>query len=278
MRALAAIPLVLLTLSLATACEQAATPTAPTNVVTATITVTVTDGAWRPLHNATVEIQDGDRQMLSRTTDAEGRAVFDGKWTNPLTVRGSMQGFVSSSVVLWVTGNRAGWTLRLPSTEPTINLVPGEYSLTLEIDNTCAGIPSELRTRRYDATVEAWRAPSGEPLTYAVSVSGPTLFHSFDGRLYLGVAGHDLVLSTDEETFYEDLPALTYLSFVGDGKTTVGDLNPSRISIPFDGFVDYCVFNKPRDRFTNCHTAPASQIVTREFCRSANHQMVLSRR
>lgn len=242
--------------------------------IAAKVQVTVYDGALRPVRGATIEIEDGNHQKTSRTTDAGGRAGFDGSWINPLTIRTSREGFVSSSQLQWVTSGDVRIDVRLPAIDQ-VQLRPGDYSLTFVMDSACSsGIPVALRTLRYDATVEPLRSGSGGVFGYSVTARGPTLEF---GNVFFGVSAGGFVQAFDDMGFWEYLPSFTYLDFSGVGETTLDNLTPDTISMPYSAVFEYCQLNSPRDRFKNCFMTPASQIVTRVTCSSLNHRIVLSR-
>jgi hypothetical protein len=285
MRKDSAIPVALVGFLLFAGCENAP-PAAPTPhpgpqqpnpgpaSIAANVQVTVYDGALRPVQGATIEIEDGNHQKTSRTTNAEGRAGFDGSWINPLTIRTSREGFVSSSQLQWVTSGEVRIEVRLPATDQ-VQLRPGDYSLTFVMDSACSsGIPESLRTLRYDATVEPLRSASGAVFGYSVTAHGPTLEF---GNVFFGVSGGGFVQAYDDMGFWEYLPSFTYLDFSGVGETTLDNLTPDTISMPYSAVFEYCRLNSPRDRFKNCFMTPASQIVARVTCSSLNHRIVLSR-
>ena len=110
----------------------------------------VYDSAIRILTGAVVEVLDGPQAGLSATADATGKFTLAGTFDDSTRFRASKDGHVDSTGTLsprcaTCSGARFIY-LVLGLLAPPVEIA-GEYSLTFVADSTCAGIPSELRTR-----------------------------------------------------------------------------------------------------------------------------------
>jgi hypothetical protein len=107
-----------------------------------------------------------------------------------------------------------------------------------------------------------------------VEVSGPSLSSFGFG---IGVAGNDLRFEIDGPIFFEHIAPFAYLEIAGSGGTSADTSTVSTISIPFSGSFEYCVLKSEMGR-NNCYTTPADEKIAYAQCRSANDQMILTRR
>ena len=261
-----------------------ASPTMPSPVqyVFTEISGHVFDTAFRPLAGVRVEIVDGLHAGASVTSEAEGGFSFTGgQFVDGIKFRATKDGYVSATVsgplqFPWPSAV-AHLTITLQSLAPPVKIEAGDYALTLVANNACTDIPSDLRTRTYNAIITPAPSSSGLPSNtrYDVAVSGPLLSPFGFG---IGVASNHLRFEIDGPAFFEHVSPFTYLEIAGSGGTDVDTSTVSTVSIPFSGSFEYCVLKSAMDRNNNCYTTPADQKVTYKQCRSQNDQMILARR
>ena len=186
-------------------------PPAPSNVQTY-IRGLVTDTVWRPIPEALVEIADGPLAGTRQVADNDGRFEFASMSVvrSVVTLRASRDGFqTTSGAATWQPeGDRPIVVMRLNSLEPPLALEAGEYRLNLTIDLStargrppqlpwetevpCQGLPVELASRSYDASIT--ERPLGERI---VSIKGPTV-QPFSG-FQLFVAGDHVAFEIELE-------------------------------------------------------------------------------
>lgn len=254
------------------------TGTAVTQYVFSQIQGNVVDTAFQSLAGVRVEIVDGSEAGTFTISDANGRFSFSGgQYVDGIHFRASKDSYNTISVsgplqFPWPSAV-ASLLITLDSIAAPAKIEPGAYSLTVIADSSCTGIPGDLRTRTYSATI----APSRDrPSTvYIVDVTGPSLAPFGFG---IGVAGNHLAFTIDGPGFFEHLPPFKYLDIAGTGGTSL-DVSPaSTIRFPFSGSFEYCELRSEMGRTNNCYTTPSDQKVADSQCRSANDQMILTRR
>jgi hypothetical protein len=176
---------------------------------------------------------------------------------------------------------------RLPPTgsPPPSAGVTGEYTLTVTADSSCIDLPTDARTRAYEATVTpnvSWHDPTNTH--FDVWASGPFLdaFKSSD-RIVMVVAGDRVTFSLSnfrgQPALVEPLSATSYVAF-GGAATASAAPSAASIAAVFGGFIDYCVMKSatelPVEGFLyDCSTDRA---LTRTRCESSNHRLSLTRR
>lgn len=265
--------------------SQPMAPSAPTAAqhVFTQITGLVQDTAFRPISGVVLQIVDGSEAGASVTTDGNGRFLFsEGMFADGIKVRAMKDGYITTTAAargfLSSSANTAAYLdIMMESVVPPVKIEPGDYTLTVVADKSCTNIPSDFRSRTYDATITR-TAPSARvaPNThYDVTVSGASITPFGFGIL---VAGHDLQFFIDGPTFGESLDPFTYLEIAGTGGISVEASTVSTVSIPFSGSFEYCVLKSEMSHFNNCYTTPADQKIVYAQCLSMNDQMILTRR
>jgi hypothetical protein len=240
----------------------------------------VSDSAFRPLAGAVVEVLDGPQAGLSATVTADGRFTLSGNFDDSTRFRASREGNVASSGTLspkcaTCSGARFIYFV-LGVLAPPVEIA-GDYTLTFVADSKCAGIPSELRTRTYNATITP-RSDSHNPAntSFLAAVSGAQFLKGYES-FPVGVAG-DLVafdLRGEGPWVVEESSPNTYLGFDGRAEFSVGTARGSTMSAPFQGWIDYCALKSPMGRYYECRAGLAD---AHAECESTNHQLILSRR
>jgi hypothetical protein len=251
----------------------------------------VTDTVWRPLADALVEIVNGPLAGTRNVTDNDGRFEFTGMspTNSTVTLRASRDGFqTTSGAATWqADGDRPIVAVRLYSLEPPLALDAGEYGLNLTIDLStargrppqlpwetevpCQGLPVELASRSYDATIT--ERPLGER---GVSIKGPTVQRFFDG-FQLFVAG-DHVAFEIEWSLAEEFPGFRYLYIGGGALPEQFTVDGESVRIPFGGEFSYCELNASRGIYNDCSQVPGDRLVRRHSCISDRVLMTFTKR
>jgi hypothetical protein len=240
----------------------------------------VYDSVFRALAGAFIEVLDGPQAGLSATADATGKFSLDGNFDDSTRFRASKEGHLDSTGTLTpkcATCNGARFIyLVLGVVAPPVEIA-GEYSLTFVADSTCTDIPSELRTRSYNATITpASNSHYPTNTNFKVTISGAQFLKGYEG-FPIGIAG-DLVafeLRGEGPYLVEEVAPNTYIGFDGRAEASVGTSRVSTISASFQGWVDYCALNSPMGPYYECRAGLA---VARAECESNSHQLILTRR
>ena len=251
-----------------------------------TVSGWVQDTAFRRIAGVQVAIVGTN---LSTVTGADGSYELTGHMTDLAVVRVAKEGYAPQT-------RATGWGLDDPTRTFMLFMlealsqpvdVSGEFTMTLIADNACPDLPSESRSRTYNASM----VPTNSTRTqYRLTVQGPTLLISDDFEV--GVTSDFLALTF---RFFPDFPTLmdqiapsTYVSFAGTATSTITPA-PSVVSAAFDGRITYCALKSPLGEndiadIEACGTPSSrlqptpSQPVTYARCESKNHRLVLARR
>jgi hypothetical protein len=164
----------------------------------------------------------------------------------------------------------------MPSPQPPVAALAGNYIVTFEADRSCEQLPEALKTRTYGASIAYTGGGTG----------GTGWFTAYlDGARFADVSGWGqtfMIKVTDyfvhfdfSDSFIVEKPEPgVYLTIAGGaGGVTFDPSNLSTISAPFEGFFRYCVTNSEL-KFPGC-TADAT---TDSLCRSKNSRWTLTRR
>jgi hypothetical protein len=120
-----------------------------------------------------------------------------------------------------------------------------------------------------------------------VVVDGAPFLTGFNGFL-IGVAGDYLgfwLHGGHDPPIVEQLSPTTYLAFSGNARASSGSTGASTISVPFEGWIEYCELKGPMTTPPyNCGTSPRTgepipgAAVVYTHCESTNHRLTLMRR
>lgn len=235
----------------------------------------VRDTAFRVVAGARVEIVEGSQAGQSTTTDSAGGFQFSGTFVGSVTLRATKDGYAEATRSLTIStySTTQQVSFDLESLAPAAEIA-GEYVLTLIADSACVDLPDEARTRRYEATI----APSRTSSYFRGSVAGASFVGSFNW-FAVGVAGDHVAFSVDFDgpTIVEELAARTYLAIDGIGEGSAGTPRVSEMSVPFDGYIYYCVLKTDSPMsYSGCFTGDHTDMLAQ--CTSKNHRLTLTRR
>src|SRR5262249_1888291 len=138
-------------------------------------------------------------------------------------------------------------------------------------------LPDEVRTRVYPATVTPQSGASVPANTfYAGTVTGGT-FALYSNGFWIGVAGDYLGISTDGDGpgIVEQIGPNRYVAYAIDASASGVPSNPSTISAPFTGLIEYCELKAPIGQYYDCSPSLAA---VREQCTATNGRLTLTRR
>lgn len=241
---------------------------------------TVSDAAWRPLAGARVEVVDGPQAGLSTTTNANGEYRLTGAFDETTHFRATKESHVAATWPLPAICDRCNpqWWIYfyLEALAPPASIA-GDYTLTFVADGACAGLPEEVRTRTYQATVTLTSRP-GDPANsrFDVTVTGGNLLERYNG-FTIGVVGD--YVKTDIGDWGHGAPGLveqiapnTYLTLGGAIATTANDT--SMIAGSFVGAIERCELTSEWGSRYSCEGGA----VVHERCSSQNHGFSLRRR
>ena len=240
----------------------------------------VADTAFRAIAGAAVTIMDGPQAGASTTTDAAGRFHFAGSFANPTTVRASNAGYSDATAIAkWNNGSTGyEWAyVQLDLLSPPVDLV-GDYTLTFVADNACTGLPSELRTRTYAASIATADSRLRPGTSLTLTTAGATFVGKYDG-FPIGVAGDDVAFLVyyQQEDFglVEQTAPNTYVAIQGIARLSVNRLPVTTITVPLNGIIDYCALQSATGWNYDCNSGAR---VAYSRCESSNHQLTLTRR
>ena len=228
-------------------------PTAPTPPTPSSTGVrgSVSDTAFRHLDGAWVEVVDGLQAGMSTTADANGSFSLSGTFDDATRFRATKDGHLAATQVSrtfpWLSGRYLTFSLEVLA--PPVNMA-GDYTLTFIADSACVGLPDDVRTRTYAATITPWSSTS-----FNVALSGASFLPSRDS-FPIGVAGDYLTFWFADPAIVEQIAANTQVELYGSAGASVGTSGVSTIAVSWDGEFEYA----------------------QTECESKNHQLILTRR
>ena len=249
------------------------------------VSVTVMDRIRRPIAGALVAVVNGSRAGMTQVTDASGVVQLRIPPDPPLIIRASKEGFQSKTET--VSGQSVGGNPRfyvwLDSSEPPVELEPGDYTLTLSIDLStattwmpqapCAGFPVEFASRNYRVTITESSSPWA---IYNRVVTADTSTLTWPVLFAFGVTGQFVGFEWDDP-LTEALPEFRNVMIGGSAPTAEPAVAAgASVSVPFHGSFEYCQ-TKFGHAFS-CWHQPAERIIAFHSCSSGHATMVFTRR
>jgi len=249
----------------------------------------VHDTVSRPVPGVLVEILDGGRAGARTTSNDAGEFAFTDGPNGAVTLRASRDGFIPiTTTTAWSPNPNERTRVILKPVEPSQEILPGAYTMTLISDPsasgwfgaTCAGFPPELRRRSYEATI----APSTQFEGFQVRFTSPTLISlpgpgfGFALTQAAKFVGFELELGFGTGPT-EQLSEHRYVTVLGSAPTA----EPARsteqsLTIPFWGTFEYCQLSAPLGGYNACSQVPAAQRVEYYVCSSKQDLMVFTKR
>jgi hypothetical protein len=152
----------------------------------------------------------------------------------------------------------------------------GDYALRLEVGSSCEQVPTEFRTRTYEARIEYSNSYEATD-NFRASLSGAT-FHDQPPiwiEVIQGASGPSVWLNLVDTVIFEEPERGTY--FMGAGANGVASVEPtnlSTISARFTGHFNYCVATPEMAPQHQC----SFETMLRSLCKSENSRWTLTRR
>src|SRR5262249_811309 len=155
--------------------------------------------------------------------------------------------------------------------------IAGNYTLTITADSACTTLPDDVRTRTYAATVTASSASTVPVDTFFTGTVIGGKFAPYGNAFWIGVAGDYLGISTngDGPGIVEEIGTNRYVAYAIDASASGVTSNPSTISAPFTGVIEYCELKAPIGQYYDCSPPLAA---VREQCTATNGRLTLTRR
>ena len=264
--------------SIPTAPSPPPPPAAAAPPLPLTLTGYVGDTAYRVLAGVTVEVTQGPDAGTVMTSDADGRFSYTGTFATPVTLRATKDGYIAASATARVlTSGGAYAYFQLSPVAPPV-AIAGNYTLTITADPACTGLPDDVRTRTYSATVTPNPNATGPANTAFNGIVTGGQFAPHANIFWVGVAGGYVAVSTEGEgpSIVEQVGTNRYIAFTGNTGVTVDGPGVSTISAAFRGQIEYCELKGPIvGGFYDCRPELAA---VREHCTSNASQLTLSRR
>lgn len=265
----------------------APTPTAPSppsGVPQVRVSGSVTDSAFRPVADATVEVLDGPHTGATARSGPTGAFSVLGTFDDSVRFRATKAGYLESTRTTRIpcAGCSRSVSFALAPDGPSIDLA-GDYTFTFAAG--CTAIPESARTRTYAATITRSEAVN----QFDVAVRGASLLTdlAWEGVL-LGVAGDYISMSVGnlhgDPGLIERVAADTYIGFDGEAQGIVGPPGAPTLSASFAGLIAYCELpvGSAIPLVNGRFTCPAGAAVTRAWCDSSSsgngHRLTLTRR
>jgi len=190
--------------------------------------------------------------------DASGSFSLSGTFDDATRFRAAKEGHLTttqaSRTVPNVGGRYLDFHLEVPA--PPVNMA-GDYTLTFVADSACVGLPDDMRTRTYAATITPSH-PTNIPTAntnFQVSLGGASFLRSHDS-FPIGVAGDFVTFWFSDPALVELIAPNTQLELYGAGGASAGTSGVSTIAVSWDGSFEY----------------------SQTECESKNHRLILTRR
>jgi Carboxypeptidase regulatory-like domain len=249
------------------------TPGPPPAPLTLSVSGWVNDTVSRRVPGARVHVMNGPQAGTAVITDDNGEFTFETPLPILTQLRASKPGYRDDTRSVSGQGNSARLGFQLGSTNPPIDLT-GQYEITFTADSACDALPEIARTRTYSANVTST----------LISLSG-ALFGAFGDSLpwnsiYFQQFEDMARFSMYDPPILEVIPNApppnpppnpsngdSYVVIYGEASGTV---SREHSQLPLLGSFEYC----PNVKY-GANRQCAVDTVT---CRSAQHQMTMTRR
>jgi hypothetical protein len=228
-------------------CESPTAASSPTQFMLAG---DVRDTLGRFLADVRIQVVEGSHVGMSTMTDAAGRYALPDTFTGTIVVQAEKAGYIPVTQRGPLAGDGRQWNLqfRMVLDAPAVSMT-GEWNLILDAGNSCAAVPSVLRTRAYTASVAP--PPFPPPLSppaqsYLGLLRGADFLHPRT-YVYIDVAGTEVSFGFpgywDGDYLLEKLTPSGYLYIAGGG---VGSSSEAMASASLRGSFEYCARSDPQ--------------------------------
>jgi hypothetical protein len=240
----------------------------------------VYDTAFRPVGGAMVNLLDGAQAGASTQSNESGRFSFTGPFADPTTMRVSKDGYAPATGTAKSNNSSTGslWALvELDELARPVDIT-GDYALTIVVDRACAGMPSDVRTRTYAASIRLAPDSHTQPGTSLTLTVNSGSFLPDHGSFAIGVAGDDVafsIYSGEDFGLVEKIAPGRFLAIGGVAAVSIGTGPITTISTPFSGVIDYCAYQSDVGWTYQCNSGPRHDY---QHCESSQHQLMVSRR
>ena len=228
-----------------------------------------------PLSGVAIEIADGPLAGATTLSDTSGKFAFSEPAPLPVTVRLRRDGYAAKSETV-----RLKWpsySFWLDELDQPFNFDLGNYILRVSLDQAeatswpalpqapCAGIPTEMLTHRFSATVT--RLNTADQFDHLVTVMGDGMPRPIAFGVALGA--HEAAVRWDNfGPVDKDLGNFRYLQIMGSDSGTPGAISSSGSTVSLSNPLDimYCQLSGPLRPANNCSQVPADQILDYHAC------------
>jgi hypothetical protein len=140
----------------------------------------------------------------------------------------------------------------------------GNYTLTFEIGGGCEEVPTELRTRTYEAAI-SYSYSFGSSDWFYAHLTGAE-FHEDQQPVWMEATGTTVGVDLSDNAILEQRSPGAYFATSGYGLALAQSSEVSTITGAFTGYFKYCA------------AACVVRTMTRDMCRSENSRWTLTRR
>ena len=238
----------------------------------------VSDTAFRPMADVSVEVLNGPDRGKLLTSDATGRFSYTGFLTSEVSMRATKDGYVTrtSSVVTGTSVDQAWVFFRLTPATPPVQAA-GNFTLAISVDSACAGFPDEVRNRSWPVLLTKRNTDTLPADTQFDGRVGGGQFAPNANFFWVGVAGDYLAVSTEGEgpSIVEQVGPKSYIAYSGNAGAVIPSGGPAMISAPFKGLIEYCELKSTLGQYYDCSDALAA---VRVQCTSEGSRLSLTPR
>lgn len=148
----------------------------------------------------------------------------------------------------------------------------GDYTLTLQVGSGCEEVPTELRTRTYEARIR-WDHWFGSSDYFLADLSGAE-FHDDQRPVWFEVTGNSIGVDLSDNVILEEPSPGAYFATSGYGVASVQSTELSTTSGPFTGYFKYCAATSGAGGTDRCSVVT----MTHGMCKAENSRWTLTRR
>jgi hypothetical protein len=255
-------------------------PSPPSPPSYTTLNGYVYDTAFRHVAGATATLLDGAQAGASTQSNESGRFTFAGTFNDFTAVRVSKDRYADATATARPNNSSSGALWAFPVLDELAKPVDiaGDYSLTIVVDSACTGIPSEVRTRTYAASIRPTSDSHTQPGASLTLTVDSGSFRPDRNSFAIGVAGDEvafIIYNGEDFGLVEKIATGTFLAIGGTARVSMGAGPVTTISTPFSGDIDYCAYQSDNAWTYQCNSGPRAAY---EHCEATQNQLTVSRR